>query len=63
MAAGPMKAIRLPLTLNADPQLPRALGHRHGHISRVNIAIRMMIKRTFKILCANERPFGFDFIR
>ena len=63
MAAGPMKTIRLPPTLNADPQLPRALGHGHGDIRRVNIAIGLMIKRAFKIVGTDERPFGFNFIR
>ena len=63
VAPGPMKTIRLPLALNAHAKLPRALGHSHGHIGRINITIRVMVKCPFEILGANERPFCFNFIR
>ena len=62
MRSIPMEPIRLPLALDRHTTLPRALGHRHGHIGGVNIAISLMIKRPLQIRCLDQRPLRLDLI-
>ena len=59
----PVKGIRLPLALNRHPPLPRALGHRHGDIGGVNVAVRLVVQRAFQIVGLDQRPFCLDLIR
>ena len=63
MGTIPVKRIRLPLALNRNATLPRALGHRHRHIGGVNISVRLVIKRTLQIRCLDQRPLRLDLIR
>ena len=63
MVIGPLVAIHLPFADNLNPALPCALGHSHGHIGWVNIAIRRMIQRAFQVLGADQRPAFLDLLR
>ena len=53
MRAVPMKRIRLPFAFNHCPMLARTLGHGLRHVGRVNITIRVVIKRAFQIVGAD----------
>ena len=63
MTASPFKAVGLPFAFNRNAQLARTFGHSHGDIGWVNIAVSMMIQRTFEIFCADQGPFLLDFVR
>ena len=58
----PMERIRLPLPLDHHTALACALGHRHGHVCGVNIAIGLVIQRAFQVLGADQRPLGLDLV-
>ena len=60
--ASPVKRIRLPTTFNHDSALARTFGHRLGHVSRVNVAVRLVVQRTFQVLGPDQRPFRLDLI-
>ncbi len=59
----PVEGIGLPLALNHDSALPGALGHRHGDIGRVNVAICLMIERTPEVIRPDQRPLRLDLLR
>ena len=63
MRASPMECVRLPFSLNCYTMLPCTFSHRHSHISGINITVRFMIDCTFEIICPDQRPFNFDFLR
>ena len=56
MVTGPLISVHLPLAFDHHTALACAFRHRHGHVGRVNIAIRRMIKRTLQILSPDQRP-------
>ena len=60
MIARPFIAICLPAPLDHGPMLPRAFGHRHGHVGGVDIAIGRVKNRALKILGAHQRPTVLD---
>mmetsp|Transcript_22828 Transcript_22828/g.38000 ORF Transcript_22828/g.38000 Transcript_22828/m.38000 type:complete len:667 (+) Transcript_22828:1126-3126(+) len=60
---GPVKCIGLPLPLNHHTALARAFGHRHGHVSGIDIAVGLVIKRALQILSADQWPLGLNLIR
>ena len=60
MIAHPFIPIRLPAPFNDGPMLPRPLGHRHGHIGGVDIAVGGVENRALKILGPDQRPAVLD---
>ena len=58
--AVPVEGIGLPLPLDRHAALPRALGHRHGHIRRVNVAVGLVVERTLEVFGTDQRPFRLD---
>ena len=60
MVAGPFKPVSLPLALDHHATLTRTFGHRHRNISRVNVAVRRMVNRTFQIFGSHQRIAVFD---
>ena len=60
MVAGPLVPICLPAPFNHRPMLPRAFGHRHGHIGGVDIAVGRVKNRALKVFGADQRPAVLD---
>ena len=58
--AGPVIAIDLPFAFNAHAALTGTLGHRHGHVGGVNIAIRRVINRALQVFGPHQGPAILD---
>ena len=61
--AMPCIAVDLPLAFDQHATLPRALGHGHGHVGGVDIAVGGMEQRAQQILGAHQRPALLDLRR
>ena len=57
---GPVIGVGLPFALDHHAALPRALGHGHRDVGRIDIAIRGVIDRAFQILGPHQGPAVLD---
>ncbi len=59
-AARPFIPVDLPAAFDHHATLARTLGHGHGHIGRVDIAVRRVVDRTLQIIGTHQRPAVLD---
>ena len=60
VGAVPMERVSLPFADNLNTALTGTLGHRHRHISGVNIAVSLVINRALQVLSTDQRPALLD---
>ena len=61
-AAVPLIAIDLPFTFDGHAALTGTLGHRHGDVGGVNVAVGRVIDRALQVVGLDQRPTLFDLL-